>query len=108
MRDVGCYTGYKGVAPAGEPSFATPPDDPIVLAAQQALAAVFNREVSIGVCGFATDGGHFRAEGSKVIIFAPSEECYCHTTEDSVSIEKMREAILGNMALALCLGAENC
>lgn len=103
MRDVVCYTGLKGRALAGEPSYATPPDDSDVLKAQAMLATGFGRDVNIELCRFATDGGHFRSRGSKVIIFAPSGEAFCHTSEDSVSIASMQEAILGNMLLALGL-----
>jgi succinyl-diaminopimelate desuccinylase len=103
MRDVVCYTGYKGRGMAGEPSYATPPDDSDVLRAQAVLEKALARPVHINVCQFATDGGHFRVHGCKVLIFAPVEEKYCHTADDSVAIEKMREAILGNMALALGL-----
>ena len=104
MRDVLCYNGYKGTAPAGEPSFVTPAGDEKVQLAHKALEVALGRTVEVGMCGFATDGGHFRQQGSKVLIFAPSEERHCHTNEDSVSIPKMKEAILGNMALAIALG----
>lgn len=104
MRDLVCYNSFKGRAPAGEPSFVTDPADPDVVKAQAILQQAFGREVKVGMCGFATDGGHFRAKGSKVIVFAPSEERHCHTVEDSISIDNMREAILGNMALALRMG----
>ena len=60
--------------------------------------------VEVGMCGFATDGGHFRSQGSKVMVFAPAEERHCHTREDSISIAKMQAAIAGNMALAIELG----
>ena len=106
MREVTCYTGKKGRALAGEPCFSTPPDDPTVLTAQKLLSTAFGREVNIGACQFATDGGHFRFQGSKVIIFSPAEEKHCHTSEDCVSVDKMREAILGNMVLALGLSGE--
>lgn len=107
MRDLVCYTGLKGKAPAGEPTFITPPDDADVVKAQHTLQQAFGRQVKLGICGFATDGGHFRAKGSKVIVFAPSEEQYCHTVEDSISIASMREAILGNMVLALAMGDDS-
>jgi acetylornithine deacetylase/succinyl-diaminopimelate desuccinylase-like protein len=103
MRDVTCYTGYKGRALAGEPSFSTPAQDPDVLSAQAMLEQAFQHDVKIDLCQFATDGGHFRSRGSKVIIFAPSEEKHCHTSEDSVSIDKMGKAVLGNMVLTLGL-----
>lgn len=103
MRDVLCYTGFKGQGMAGEPSYAMPPDDPVVLQARAILEKALARPVAIDLCQFATDGGHFRVHGCQVYIFSPAEEKHCHTAEDSVSIAKMREAILGNMALALGL-----
>ena len=102
--DVLCYNGFKGKAPAGEPSFTTPADDETVQCAHKALEAVLGRQVEVGMCGFATDGGHFRSRGSKVMVFSPAEERHCHTNEDSVSIAKMKEALLGYMALAIELG----
>jgi putative selenium metabolism hydrolase len=104
LYDVVCYNGYRGKAPAGEPSFVTPPDDDAVLRAHNALETALGHPVEVGMCGFATDGGHFRSKGSKVIVFAPAEERHCHTREDSISIAKMQEAIAGNMALAIELG----
>lgn len=104
MRDVVCYNGFTGKAPAGEPSFVTPESDLIVQLAHQTLEKALGRIVEIGMCGFATDGGHFRSQGSKVMVFAPAEERHCHTKDDSVGISHMREAILGNMALAIALG----
>jgi succinyl-diaminopimelate desuccinylase len=104
LNDVLCYNGYKGKAPAGEPSFVTPASDETVQRAHKTLEAALGHPVEVGMCGFATDGGHFRSRGSKVMIFAPSEERHCHTNEDSVSISKMKEAIIGNMALAIELG----
>ena len=104
MRDVVCYNSFRGKAPAGEPSFVTPAEEEIVQLAHKTLETALGHAVEVGMCGFATDGGHFRATGSKVLVFAPSEERHCHTSEDSVSISKMQEAILGNMSLAIELG----
>ena len=104
LRDVPCYNGFMGKAPAGEPSFVTPASDETVQQAHRVLEAAVGHPVEIGVCGFATDGGHFRSKGSKVMVYAPSEERHCHTNEDSVSISKMQEALLGNMALAIEMG----
>lgn len=105
MRDVVCYNGFTGKAPAGEPSFATPATDKTIQLAHKTLEMALGRPVHVGMCGFATDGGHFRSRGSKVMVFAPAEERHCHTKEDSVSIALMQEAILGNMALAIALGS---
>ena len=104
LYDVVCYNGYRGKAPAGEPSFVTPADDDAVLRAHKALESAMGHPVEVGMCGFATDGGHFRSQGSKVMVFAPAEERHCHTREDSISIAKMQAAIAGNMALAIELG----
>jgi putative selenium metabolism hydrolase len=104
LNDVICYTGYLGKAPAGEPSFVTPADDEAVQRAHKALEEAMGQRVEVGMCGFATDGGHFRSKGSKVMVFAPAEERHCHTNEDSISIAKMKEALIGNMALAIELG----
>lgn len=105
MRHVTCYTGLVGQALAGEPSFATEREHPVVVTARDLLETAFGHGVPVGFCGFATDGGHYYCHGSQVLIFSPAEEDKCHTAMDSVAIDKMEEAILGNMALALGLSA---
>jgi succinyl-diaminopimelate desuccinylase len=77
----------------------------IVQRSRQALSAALNREIPVGVWQFATDGGHLSQFGIPTIGFSPCEEHFAHTIHDQVSLTKMREALIGNAALALALTA---
>jgi len=103
-RPVRSYTGVEAILPATR-GFETPADDPLVRAAQASLAAALGRPVEVDVWTFATDGGHLAHAGIKTIGFAPGEERFAHTIHDQVSLAKMREALVGNAALALDLTA---
>lgn len=53
---------------------------------------------------FATDTGHYAAQGVKCLGYSPAEIKLCHTTSDSIDIQMMAEASVGTMAIvtALC------
>jgi putative selenium metabolism hydrolase len=101
-RDVTSYTGISATMEATR-GFETPADHPIVTTAIQALETALDRAVSIGTWTFATDGGHLAHHGITTIGFAPGEERFAHTIHDQVSIPKMEEALVGNVALAQAL-----
>ena len=46
MRDVVCYNGFTGKAPAGEPSFVTPAEEEIVKLAQKTLELLQNKQTA--------------------------------------------------------------
>ncbi len=103
-RPVRSYTGLSATMPPTR-GFETPPDDPALLAAHQCLEHVLGRPVDIGTWIFATDGGHLAHHGITTIGFAPGEERFAHTIHDQIDLKKMREALVGNAALALALTA---
>lgn len=103
-RDVQTYTGLSGSMPSTLP-FETAADDPALIAANHALEGVFGRDVAVGTWTFATDGGHLHQHGVTVLGFGPSEERFAHTIDDQVPVAQLREALLGNVALALTLSA---
>ena len=103
-RPVRSYTGLETTLPATN-GYETPADDPVLLAAQRSLETTLGRPIEIGTWTFATDGGHLAAHGITTIGFAPGEERFAHTIHDQVDLAKMREALLGNAALALDLTA---
>ncbi len=99
------YTGYRERSPFLHPPFVLEASHPLVTESQKALQGALGHTVKVGKWRFATDGGHTAAAGIPTIGFAPGEETFVHTNQDRISIAKMREALVGNMALALRLGA---
>jgi acetylornithine deacetylase/succinyl-diaminopimelate desuccinylase-like protein len=67
------------------------------------LQAFLGREIPVGLWQFATDGGHLAQAGIATIGFAPAEERFAHTVYDQVRLDQLRQALLGNAALALAL-----
>jgi succinyl-diaminopimelate desuccinylase len=103
LRDVRTYTGLEATMPSTR-GFELPADAPVLVAAQRALQAVFERPVGIGTWTFATDGGHLAAAGIECLGFAPGREQHAHTVHDQVGLDEMREALIGNALLAMTLG----
>lgn len=103
-RPVQSYTGLSATMPPTR-GFETEADEPALLSAQDCLQHVLGRRVDVGTWTFATDGGHLAHHGITTIGFAPGEERFAHTIHDQVDLGKMREALVGNAALALALTA---
>jgi putative selenium metabolism hydrolase len=101
-REVTSYTGVSGVMPPTL-AFETVIDDPVLTRSRQALETALGRPVSVDTWTFATDGGHLAKRGITTIGFAPGEERFAHTIHDQVSLAKMNEALVGNVALARAL-----
>ncbi len=101
-RPVRSYTGLEAEMPPTR-GFVLPAAHPLVRAAAATLGEVFRHEVPVGFWQFATDGGHLMRAGIATIGFAPAEERFAHTVHDQVSLEQLRQALLGNAALALTL-----
>ena len=97
------YTGYQGMALQGEYPFGVDADEEYVLFCKNTLEAAVGRTIETKPWHFATDTGHFSAKGCKCIGYSPAELRYCHTTEDNIDIEMMKEAEVGYMALAYAL-----
>jgi len=102
QRNVRSYTGIDATMPPTR-AYEVAADDPLVTTAVTALEQTFERPVEVGTWTFSTDGGHLAHHGIRTIGFAPGEERFAHTIEDQVSLTKMAEALVGNMALALTL-----
>jgi succinyl-diaminopimelate desuccinylase len=103
-RPVTSYTSQSAEMQSTR-GYEVPEDAPIVHAAADALKTAFKREIPIGVWQFATDGGHLNRYGIPTIGFSPCEEHFAHTIHDQVSLDKMRDALVGNAVLALSLTA---
>jgi acetylornithine deacetylase/succinyl-diaminopimelate desuccinylase-like protein len=101
-RPVRSYTGLEAVMSQTR-AYETPGDDPVLLSARRSLEATLGRPIEVGTWTFATDGGHLAHHGITTIGFAPGEERFAHTIHDQIDLTKMREALVGNAALALDL-----
>jgi succinyl-diaminopimelate desuccinylase len=106
LRPVQSYKGPEAEMKSTN-GYEVPEDHVLVQTAASTLASVFERPVPVGVWQFATDGGHLARYGIPTIGFSPCEEHFAHTIHDQVSLTKMREALIGNAALALALTAIN-
>jgi succinyl-diaminopimelate desuccinylase len=104
MRPVETFTGIVAEMPPTR-GYEVDADSPVVTTAAETLEAAFGRETPVGVWQFSTDGGHLNHFGIPTIGFSPCEEHFAHTIHDQVSLAKMREALIGNAALALALTA---
>jgi acetylornithine deacetylase/succinyl-diaminopimelate desuccinylase-like protein len=59
--------------------------------------------VEVIIWRFATDGGHLMQAGVPTVGFGPAEARELHTVGESVSVEMLKEGMLGYVALALAL-----
>ena len=96
---ITCYTGMTGEGFMGEPAFEIDENSDTVKMAKAALEESFGREVKTKPWAFATDSGHFAQIGVEVIGFSPAEIVKCHTLEDNVMLDMLKEGIIGNLSL---------
>lgn len=105
------YTGYTLTTPAISPAFGLPAGHPLVVAAQQTLSDAFQRDISVTIWQFVTDGGYLMAAGIPTIGFAPGDETLVHTSNEHIKIDDLMAAVVGNGALtrslAVALAASN-
>lgn len=100
---ISCYTGATGQGLMGEPPYSIDEDSETVQTARAALEDVFGRKIKIKPWPFATDSGHFSQIGVNVIGYSPAEVIKCHTVEDNILLDMLRDGIAGNLALAKAL-----
>lgn len=96
---IRCYTGLEGKGLMGEPAFGIDEESETVQLAKQALEEAYGREARTKPWAFATDSGHFAQKGVKVIGFSPAEIVKCHTVEDNIRLDMLKEGIAGSLAL---------
>ena len=96
---ITCYTGLTGEGLQGEPAYGIDADSDTVILAKAALEEVYGRAVQTKSWAFATDSGHFGQLGVKVVGFSPAEIKKCHTVEDNISLDMLKDGIVGNLAL---------
>ena len=105
VDDLTTYTGVTDAFPSVFPSFVLAEDDALVVAAQRALEATLGRPFPPSIWRFATDGGHLMAGGIPTVGFGPGDEAQAHVADEHIAIAEMVEAVAGNAALILALGA---
>jgi acetylornithine deacetylase/succinyl-diaminopimelate desuccinylase-like protein len=79
----------------------TPPDEPFVVKANQALQDLTGEERSLTGYVQTSDGRWLAKDGIPIIIFGPSEPAVAHSTDEYVSIEQLYEATQFLTLLAL-------
>ncbi len=77
----------------------TPPEKPIVKRMRNLVSKGTGREPGLSSYRFATDGRIFAPHGLTVIGYSPGEENLAHTSQESISIEMMADALRGYTAL---------
>ncbi|MEW9096280.1 MAG: M20/M25/M40 family metallo-hydrolase [Clostridiaceae bacterium] len=97
---VKCYTGFEGEGYQGEPAFAISKNHELVVTSKNILEKTLGRKVQIKPWAFATDSGHFMNAGVSVIGFSPAEIKKCHTVEDNIRLDMLKEGIVGYIALS--------
>jgi acetylornithine deacetylase/succinyl-diaminopimelate desuccinylase-like protein len=103
---ITCYTGLTKEAFEGEPAFEIKRDHEMVQTAKNSLDQALDKDVEVIVWDFATDSGHFIEAGIPTIGFSPADALMCHTTEERIDIDMMKEGLIGYMALLSSMG--NC
>jgi putative selenium metabolism hydrolase len=97
------YTGVTGTYDIPSAPFGISRHSPLVTNARGLLNQALSRKVQTQLWRFATDAGHFAAQGMQVIGFGPGYEEVIHTVNERISIPLMTECMVGNAALALGL-----
>ncbi len=95
--------GHPGVTEFGTETvlhgYATDPDDEATQRVKAAIEQGTGKPVTLSSYQFATDGRFFPDYGVKVLGYSAGEEPLAHTVKESISIEKMRESLLGHMQI---------
>jgi len=97
------WTGLAREMPDVMPSFATDPDDPLVVEAARALGALTGEAAPVRPWLFATDGGHLAAAGARVIGFGPGPQERAHIVDEHLGLEELRLGFEGTLACILAM-----
>lgn len=97
------YTGAKGKGYQGEYPFYVDPETDYIQQAKMAIEEAVGHSIRTKPWSFATDTGHYAAQGVKCLGYSPAEIALCHSVRDSIDLTMMDEGILGYAALAFSL-----
>ncbi len=95
------YTGLELAAPVAMAAVKTDPSSALAVTSRRALEEALGHEVRTIVWRFCTDGSICAQHGVPIIGFGPGDQELAHTSQERVSLDQLREAMLGNAALAL-------
>lgn len=97
------WTGVERDVERVSRAFVTDRSSPLLDAARRALGLAIEREAETTTWDFASDGGWLHAAGVPCIGYGPGEPRVMHAIDESLRIDRLREAVLGNIALTLAL-----
>jgi putative selenium metabolism hydrolase len=97
------YTGVTRTYEIPAVPFGLDENSHLATSARAIVSKALGREVPSQIWRFATDAGHFVAQGMQVIGFGPGYEEVIHTVNERISIDLMVEAMIANAALALAI-----
>jgi putative selenium metabolism hydrolase len=97
------YTGITRTYTIPAVPFGLAEDSHLAVESRAIVSQALGRDVPTQLWRFATDAGHFVAQGMQVIGFGPGYEEVIHTVNERISIDLMVEAMIANAALAIAL-----
>ena len=97
------YTGVTRTYEIPAVPFGLDENSHLATSAQAIVSKALGREVPSQIWRFATDAGHFVAQGMQVIGFGPGYEEVIHTVNERISIDLMVEAMIANAAIAIAI-----
>lgn len=83
------------------PNINTPPEDPFVRTADQALTDISGEQRKLTGYVQTSDGRWFAGDGFPIVIFGPSDPAVGHSPDECVSVEQLKEATQFLTLLAL-------
>ena len=93
VYDEPSHTGAVFVYEKYFPAWALEPDHPFVLAGQEVMKTLWDRDVPAGKWDFSTNGNYWRGKaGIPSIGFGPGDEIYAHAVNEHVPLAEVVEA----------------
>lgn len=102
-QHLSTWTGEKEWFKVEFPSYCLDEEDDLIVRGKEILQSGLGHPVDVIVWPFATDGGHLMKAGIPVLGFGPSEISTLHTVREHISIDMLKEGMLGYLALAVNL-----
>ena len=97
------YTGVTRTYEIPAVPFGLDEKSHLATSTQAIVSKALGREIPTQIWRFATDAGHFVAQGMQVIGFGPGYEEVIHTVNERISIDLMVEAMIANAAIAIAI-----
>jgi putative selenium metabolism hydrolase len=97
------YTGVTRTYEIPAVPFGLDEKSHLAVSAREIVSQALGREIPTHLWRFATDAGHFVAQGMQVIGFGPGYEEVIHTVNERIDIDLMVESMIADAALALAI-----